>query len=78
MYTVTVNDQTHEVEAAPAMPLLWVLRDRLKLRGTKAGCGIGRCGACAVQVDGQAAFSCVMPMSTAAGKAITTIEGHIC
>jgi aerobic-type carbon monoxide dehydrogenase small subunit (CoxS/CutS family) len=75
LYTVIVNGQAHEVEATPAMPLLWVLRDRLKLRGTKAGCGIGRCGACAVHLDGQAAFSCVMPISAATGKAITTIEG---
>jgi len=59
----------------PAMPLLWVLRDVLELRGTKFGCGVGACGACTVHLDGQAVRSCVTPLSTVAGRAVRTIEG---
>ena len=70
-----VNGVEHEVEAAPGEPLLWVLRDRLGLTGTKYGCGEGQCGACTVLLDGQAAKSCRVPASNAAGKKITTIEG---
>jgi len=64
-----------ETLADPAMPLLWALRDLAGLTGTKYGCGIGACGACTVHVDGQAARSCVMPLSAAAGKSVRTIEG---
>lgn len=57
------------------MPLLWVLRDLLKLTGTKYGCGVAQCGSCTVHLDGKAVRSCVVPVSAAAGKAVTTIEG---
>ncbi len=70
-----VNGTEHEVEVAPGEPLLWVLRNRLGLTGTKYGCGEGQCGACTVLLDGQAAKSCRVPASNAAGKKITTIEG---
>lgn len=59
----------------PAMPLLWALRDGLELTGTKFGCGVAACGACTVQVDGEARRSCVTPLASVAGRAITTIEG---
>ncbi len=73
-YTLTINNETHEVEARADMPLLWLLRDRLKLTGTKYGCGIAQCGACTVHVDGNAVRSCVLPVSAVNGK-VTTIEG---
>lgn len=73
--TLNVNDALHEVEAEPETPLLWVLRDHLGLTGTKYGCGIAQCGVCTVHVDGQAMKSCVFPVSAAAEKRITTIEG---
>lgn len=69
-----INGQTLQVDADPAMPLLWVLRDLLNMTGTKFGCGIAACGACTVRVDGQAVRSCVTPASTLAGKRIQTIE----
>jgi isoquinoline 1-oxidoreductase alpha subunit len=71
---LTVNGKTVEVEAEPDMPILWMLRDMLNLTGTKFGCGIAACGACTVQLDGQPVRSCVVPVSAAQGKAITTIE----
>ncbi len=71
---LTVNGQNVEVDAEPDMPILWMLRDVLNLTGTKFGCGIAACGACTVQLDGQAVRSCVVPVSAAAGKALTTIE----
>ena len=71
----TVNGRQHEVEVSPDMPLLWVLRDRIGLTGTKFGCGLGQCGACTVHIDGAAVRSCTMPASAAVGKKITTIEG---
>lgn len=71
----TVNGQRQNVDVAPQMPLLWVLRDTLGLTGTKFGCGMGLCGACTVHVDGQAQRSCSMQVSNAVGKSITTIEG---
>ena len=74
-WTLKVNGAVHTVEADPNMPLLWVLRDLLGLTGTKFGCGVGLCGACTVHVDGQALRSCMVLVSTTAGKAITTIEG---
>jgi isoquinoline 1-oxidoreductase subunit alpha len=70
-----VNDQTHEVDVEAEMPLLWVLRDILDLKGTKYSCGIAQCGACTVHVDGEPLRSCVLPVSAVAGKRITTIEG---
>jgi len=70
-----VNGTEHEVEAAAGESLLWVLRDRLGLTGTKYGCGEGQCGACTVLIDGMAAKSCRVAASNAAGKKITTIEG---
>ncbi len=75
MATLTVNGRSHEVDADPSMPLLWVLRDLLELTGTKYGCGIAACGACTVHLDGQAVRSCSVPLSAAEGSEITTIEG---
>lgn len=74
-FTLHVNGQDHTVEALDDTPLLWVLRDRLKLTGTKYACGIGVCGACIVHVDGEPVRSCMVPASTVNRKAITTIEG---
>lgn len=70
-----VNGQTHEVDAPPDMPLLWVLRDLLGLTGTKFGCGLAQCGACTVHLDGSPLRACITPVAVAAGKKITTIEG---
>jgi len=74
-YTLTVNGRTSSVDAPADQPLLWVLRDILNLKGTKFGCGVAQCGACTVHVDGRATRSCQVPVSTAVGKSITTIEG---
>ena len=73
-YKLVVNNAEHEVDVSPEMPLLWVLRDKLKLTGTKFGCGIAQCGACTVHVDGSAVRSCVLPVSAVLGP-VTTIEG---
>lgn len=73
--TVIVNGQSKSADADPATPLLWVLRDTLGLTGTKYGCGIGQCGACTVILEGNAVRSCQTPLSRAAGKHVTTIEG---
>ncbi len=70
-----VNGRSVTVDVDPTTPLLWVLRETLQLTGTKFGCGAAQCGACTVHVDGHAARSCVMPVSAAAGKRVTTIEG---
>jgi len=70
-----INSQAVTIDAAPDLPLLWVLRDLLGMTGTKFGCGMALCGACTVLIDGQAVRSCVLPVAQAAGKAITTIEG---
>jgi isoquinoline 1-oxidoreductase alpha subunit len=72
---LTVNGVEREINAPSDMPLLWALRDLLGLTGTKFGCGIAQCGACTVHLDGTPRRSCVTPVSTAAGKKITTIEG---
>jgi isoquinoline 1-oxidoreductase alpha subunit len=74
-YTITVNGQELTVKADASMPLLWVLRDRLNLTGTKHGCGKGLCGACTVHIDGEAVRSCVTPISAVGNSAVTTIEG---
>jgi len=73
--SLVVNGMPHTVDVEPETPLLWVLRDTLKLTGTKYGCGIAQCGACTVMIDGYAARSCSVPVSALAGKAVTTIEG---
>jgi isoquinoline 1-oxidoreductase alpha subunit len=74
MAQLTINGQVHDVDAPPDMPLLWVLRDLLKLTGTKFGCGIAQCGACTVHVDGAPLRSCMLPISARAGRSVTTIE----
>lgn len=75
MIKLKVNGENRRFDGAPDMPLLWFLRDLLDLTGTKYGCGMGQCGACTVHINGVAQRSCVTPMSAAAGKTITTIEG---
>ena len=72
---LTVNEVRHSVEVAPETPLLWVIRDQLGLTGTKFSCGIAQCGACTLHIDGRPVRSCSVPVSAAAGKAVTTIEG---
>jgi isoquinoline 1-oxidoreductase alpha subunit len=74
-YTLTVNGVPHSVDADPSTPLLWVLRDHLGMTGTKFGCGIAQCGACTVHIDGMPTRSCQVPLDSAAGTAVTTIEG---
>jgi isoquinoline 1-oxidoreductase alpha subunit len=74
MFTISINGQDHVVDAPPDMPMLWVLRDIVGLTGTKFGCGIAQCGACTVQLAGQAVRSCVLPISSVGGRPITTIE----
>ena len=73
--TLTINGKLTTVDAPPEMPLLWVLRDMLDLKGTKFGCGIEQCGACTVHLDGEPERACVLPMSSVAGHSVTTIEG---
>ena len=75
MASLLLNGKTVRVDAAPDTPLLWVLRDHLKLTGTKYGCGAGLCGACTVHLDGVATRSCVTPLSAVVGKRVTSIEG---
>jgi aerobic-type carbon monoxide dehydrogenase small subunit (CoxS/CutS family) len=74
-FKFTVNGKAQAVNVPPAMPLLWVLRDALGMTGTKFGCGIAQCGACTVHLNGQAIRSCITPISSVAGKTVTTIEG---
>tara|TARA_Y100001980_G_C14463334_1_gene244820 strand:+ start:229 stop:699 length:471 start_codon:yes stop_codon:yes gene_type:complete len=74
-YTLTVNGQKHEIESDPDTPLLYILRNNLKLKGTKFGCGGGVCGACTVMMDGLAIFSCDTPVWSIDDKKIETIEG---
>jgi isoquinoline 1-oxidoreductase subunit alpha len=75
MISFTVNDRAQQVDVAPDTPLLWVIRETLGLTGTKYGCGMALCGACTVHLDGQPMRSCVTPVSSVAGKRVTTIEG---
>ena len=74
MVTLRINGKSHQIDVPSDMPVLWVLRDVLGMTGTKFGCGMALCGACTVQLDGQATRSCVTPVSAAAGKAIITVE----
>ncbi len=75
MVKLTVNGQTHNLDADPGTPLLYVLRDDLKLNAAKFGCGLAQCGACTVMIDGEAAFSCITPIELLEGKRIVTLEG---
>ena len=75
MAKLNINGRTHDVDVEPTMPLLWAIREHAGLTGTKYGCGVAVCGACTVHIDGAPVRSCVMPVSAAEGKKITTIEG---
>ena len=75
MIQFNINGSAQNVDVEPEMPLLWVLRDVLGMTGTKYGCGIAQCGSCTVHLDGNPVRSCVVPVSAAAGKRVTTIEG---
>ena len=75
MARLSINGRTHDVDVDPTTPLLWVIREQVGLTGTKYGCGIAQCGACTVHLDGAPVRSCAFPVSAAAGKRITTIEG---
>lgn len=73
--SLTINGMPHDIGSDPDTPLVYVLRDELKLKGTKLGCGLEQCGACAVMVEGEVVLSCVTPVEVFSGKEITTIEG---
>jgi nicotinate dehydrogenase subunit A len=75
MVTLNVNGQAKQVDADPSTPLLYVLRNDLALNGAKFGCGLGQCGSCTVVVDGQAVYSCLVPLAALEGRQITTLEG---
>jgi isoquinoline 1-oxidoreductase alpha subunit len=75
MISLTINGKTHNVDVEPDTPLLWAIRENVGLTGTKYGCGVAQCGSCTVHIDGVAMRSCATPVSAAAGKKITTIEG---
>jgi len=75
MISLSVNGEQHNLDVAPDTPLLWVIRENLAMTGTKFGCGIAQCGACTVHLDGVPVRSCVLPVSAAAGRSVTTIEG---
>jgi isoquinoline 1-oxidoreductase alpha subunit len=75
MVRLTINGNSIDVDVNPSTPLLWAIREQVGLTGTKYGCGIAQCGSCTVHIDGKAVRSCIMPVSAAAGKQITTIEG---
>jgi isoquinoline 1-oxidoreductase subunit alpha len=75
MIDLQINGELKHIDAPAKMPLLWVLRDLLGLTGTKFGCGIAQCGACTVHLDGSAVRSCVLPIGSIGGRAVTTIEG---
>ena len=75
MVTLSVNGQSHQIDADPGTPLLYVLRDDLELNGAKFGCGLGQCGSCTVMVDGEPVFSCLTPIVILEGRQIKTLEG---
>jgi nicotinate dehydrogenase subunit A len=75
MVQITVNGKKHEVQASPDTPLLYVLRNELSLNGPKFGCGLGQCGACMVHIGGEESRSCIIPVSYAVGRPVTTLEG---
>jgi isoquinoline 1-oxidoreductase alpha subunit len=75
MVTLSINGRSYSVDAAPDTPLLWIIRERLRLTGTKYGCGIGQCGSCTVHFDGASVRSCAVSVAEAVGRQITTIEG---
>ncbi|GAC1431540.1 MAG: (2Fe-2S)-binding protein [Chitinophagaceae bacterium] len=75
MITLNVNQQNHEIDVDPDMPLLWAIRDAIGLTGTKFGCGVAQCGACVVHLNGQAVRSCVTKVNRAIGQEVVTIEG---
>ena len=75
MARLNVNGKNYDIDAEPAMPLLWAIREQVGLTGTKYGCGVAQCGACTVHIDGAAVRSCAMPVNAVSGKKITTIEG---
>ena len=75
MARLTINGKTSEVNVDPNTPLLWAIREQVGLTGTKYGCGVAQCGSCTVHVDGRPVRSCIMPVSAAVGKQVTTIEG---
>ena len=75
IFNLNINGKRQEVDVDPSTPVLWVLRDHLKLVGTKYGCGIAQCGACTIHLDGVAMRSCILPVQAVADKSITTIEG---
>ena len=75
MIAFSVNGKSVNLDVDPSTPLLWVIRDNLQLTGTKYGCGMAQCGACTIHINGEAVRSCVAPVSRAAGKSVTTIEG---
>jgi nicotinate dehydrogenase subunit A len=70
-----INGKSHEIDADPSTPLLYVLRNDLELHGPKFGCGLGQCGACTVHLDGRATFSCILPIAAVGGRKVTTLEG---
>lgn len=74
-YTLLINGETHELDVDGDMPLLWAVRDHLNYTGSKFGCGMAQCGACTMQIDGQATRTCVLTVAAAEGREITTIEG---
>ena len=75
IFNLTINGKQHQVDVVPDTPMLWVLREHVKLLGVKYGCGIAQCGACTIHLDGVAVRSCSLPVSVVGDKAITTIEG---
>jgi nicotinate dehydrogenase subunit A len=75
MVSLSVNGQRHDLDIDPDTPLLYALRDDLRLNGAKYGCGLGQCGSCTVMIDGEAAFSCLVPVMLVEGREVTTLEG---